>query len=312
MRKRGVFATCCCTSRLGSFLRSLHVWDSCMRGAVSSARLRIRATGRIPAHAFIRLAASYRRGPITTRQTIVDALRAELEPPSFIDAFWEGGAGANDRVDEWSDMDLYVHTDAARIDDTERAVERALSRLSKIDAKYVIARPASEKIRQVFYRLEGTSPFLLIDLSIVEPTTPDKCLEPEAHGRKRVYFDKTGATITPVLDHAEPQQATEERLGQLRKRIEMCHVFVDKDLNRGRSLEALDSYHVFVLQPLIDALRITYTPVHYEFGMKYIHRELPADVVHRLERLAFVRDAEDLRAKTAEALAWFRNVAAQR
>jgi hypothetical protein len=54
-----------------------------------------------------------------------------------------------------------------------------------------------------------------------------------------------------------------------------------------------------------------YTPVHYEFGMKYIYQELPADVVHRLEGLSFVKDARDLQAKTEEALVWLREMTAQ-
>jgi len=47
-------------------------------------------------------------------------------------------------------------------------------------------------------------------------------------------------------------------------------------------------------------------PVHYDFRMRYVHRELPPEVLRRLERLAFVRDPDDLAAKYEEALAWFR------
>jgi len=40
--------------------------------------------------------------------------------------------------------------------------------------------------------------------------------------------------------------------------------------------------------------------------MRYVYRELPPEVLRRLEHLAFVKDADDLAAKVEEALAWFR------
>jgi hypothetical protein len=39
--------------------------------------------------------------------------------------------------------------------------------------------------------------------------------------------------------------------------------------------------------------------------MRYVYRELPPDVVRRLETLALVKDPEDLTAKHREARSWF-------
>lgn len=46
-------------------------------------------------------------------------------------------------------------------------------------------------------------------------------------------------------------------------------------------------------------------PLHYDFHMRYVYRELPPDVVQRLELLSFVRDPDDLATKDREALSWF-------
>ena len=64
-------------------------------------------------------------------------------------------------------------------------------------------------------------------------------------------------------------------------------------------------YRALVLQSLVEALRMRYGPLHYDFRMRYVYRELPKDVVRKLERLAFVKDAKDLAAKHCEAVAWF-------
>ena len=39
--------------------------------------------------------------------------------------------------------------------------------------------------------------------------------------------------------------------------------------------------------------------------MRYVYRELPLDVVRRLETLSFVKDSEDLGTKYREARTWF-------
>ena len=39
--------------------------------------------------------------------------------------------------------------------------------------------------------------------------------------------------------------------------------------------------------------------------MRYVYRELPSEVLRRLEHLAFVKDPDELAAKSEEALAWF-------
>ena len=49
-----------------------------------------------------------------------------------------------------------------------------------------------------------------------------------------------------------------------------------------------------------------YHPIHYDFGTRYIHYELPADVVKRLVDLHFVGGQNDLSGKVRKAERWFR------
>ena len=62
-----------------------------------------------------------------TREAIIQALVDALKPLDYVYAFWEGGAVAFDRVDDWSDVDLYLVVDDKKVEDTFLAVEKALN-----------------------------------------------------------------------------------------------------------------------------------------------------------------------------------------
>ena len=65
-----------------------------------------------------------------TRDIIIQTLVDALKPIEYVLAFWEGGAAAFNRVDEWSDIDLYLVVDDKKVDETFVAFEKALKSLS--------------------------------------------------------------------------------------------------------------------------------------------------------------------------------------
>jgi len=80
---------------------------------------------------------------------------------------------------------------------------------------------------------------------------------------------------------------------------------VTKEVHRQHPLDAHMFYNSCTLRPLIEALRIRYTPARHGFGPHYAYIDLPAEVSQRLEAFYFVRDLADITAKRAEAEAWF-------
>lgn len=85
----------------------------------------------------------------------------------------------------------------------------------------------------------------------------------------------------------------------------MFNCFVQKEIDRGNRIEALDLYHNLTLRLLVEALRIKHNPIHHEFRTRYIHRELPPQTIKRLARLYFVKDEKDLKGKYDEGSSWF-------
>lgn len=240
-----------------------------------------------------------------TREEIIEALRARLEPLDYVQAMWEGGAAAFNRVDEWSDIDLQVVVDDDCVAQVFPIVEEVLLSLSPIDLRYEIPQPAWHGHTQVFYRLSKASKFLLIDFVVIKQSNPLKFLEPEIHGNAVVHFDKANVTKVEPVDRIKWNAKLGERVNTLRVTFDLFQSLTLKELNRHNTIEALAFYNGYTLRPLVEALRILYVPTRYNFSTRYVHYELPAEVVRRLENLFFVQNETDLRAKQVEAEKWF-------
>ncbi|MBA3534674.1 MAG: hypothetical protein H0T73_22370 [Ardenticatenales bacterium] len=241
-----------------------------------------------------------------TREKILDALRAALEPLEYVDAMWQAGAAAFGRVDEWSDIDLLVVVDDEKVAEVSAVIEETLASLSPIDLK--LPMPSPHGHTETFYRLREASPFLLVDLSVIPRSNPTTSQEREIHGTPVVHFDKRGVTqAKPLLAEAEVARLR-ARLATLRGVTELINVLTLKELNRGNHMEALAFYHAFTLRSLVELLRIKHCPARSDFHTRYLYYDLPSEVVQRLEGFFFVASGEALREKQAQAEVWVREV----
>jgi len=243
-----------------------------------------------------------------TRDTIIQTLVDTLKPLRYVHAFYEGGAIAFDRIDEWSDIDLYLVVDDEKVNEAFLAVEKALKSLSPIKKKLEVTQSPWPGLSQAFYKLKDASEYLLIDFVILKLSSPEKFLEPEIHGDVVFYFNKSNKVSPPRLDRNALVKKLRERLERLRARFVMFNSFVQKEINRGNHLEAIDLYYAVTLATLVEALRIRFNPVHHDFKMRYIHYELPSETIERLKSLYFVRDEKELQEKYHEASKWFQKV----
>jgi hypothetical protein len=246
-----------------------------------------------------------------TRENIVRALVNALEPLDFVYALWEGGAVAFDRVDQWSDIDICVDAKDDRVEDALPVAEQALKTLAPIALKYDVDFPKLGDYVQAFYRLKGTTKFMVVDLAVFRHSAPDKLLEPEIHGRSKFHFNKGNAVTIPRLDPSQFLGKLRNRVGSMRRRFAMFGCFVEKEILREHWIEAIHFYHRFTLGLLAELLRIHYNPVRHDFATRYVYYDLPRPVVERLEDLYFVKDTGDLRIKYRMAEKWILEVIEQ-
>lgn len=232
------------------------------------------------------------------RSRIADAVTAALRPHPAVLAGWEGGSAAFGKVDSYSDIDLeFLVTDAAQFEELYASAERALEAVSPITARYA---PRLGR----YYQLKDAGEFLLVDLVLLRVGDADRHHEIERHGEKVPFFDKGGWLAPVPVDQAALTAKREQRLNELRAWFPMSQVFVRKAMLRGQQIEAINAYWICTLRPLVDLLRMRHCPVRWDFGVRYLERDLPSEVYEELQRLTFVAEPDDLPDKLARATTW--------
>jgi len=240
-----------------------------------------------------------------TRETIIRTIADFTKQLEYVHALYEGGAIAFNRIDEWSDIDLYIVVDDEKVNETFVVVENALKSLSPIKIKYSVPKLPWPNVSQAFYRLEQTSEYLLIDLAVIKLSSPEKFLEPHIHGKVVFYINKSEEIKVPIMDKEVLAENLKQKLAQLRDRFAIFNINVQKEINRGNYLEALTVYTSITLGSVVDALRIKYNPFHHDFNTRYVKYELPEQITRELQRLYFVKDIMDLMKKYQEGTKWF-------
>lgn len=240
-----------------------------------------------------------------TREDILSAVIAAMQPLDYVYAMWEAGAAAFDRVDQWSDLDLMIEVDDEHTDVAQAVFEDTVQKLSPIDLKYEEPQPTWHGHAQSFYRLRDASPFLMLDVVFLKHSNPDKFLEYEIHGEPVVHFDKSDVVQPAPFDRDAHLEKLRVRPGVLRTKFDLYQILTEKEIQRGNHLEALMFYYAFTLRPLVEALRIRYSPERYNFHTRYIYYELPEEVLRKLEELYFVGNPQEISAKRQQAESWF-------
>ena len=243
-----------------------------------------------------------------SRKEIIDALTAALKPLKYVYAFWESGSVSFHRMDEYSDIDLYLVTEDGRVEDAFSSMEQSLADSFGIELKYRLPEPTWHGHSQVFYRLLNTSPFLFLDIVVMKISSQDKFLQYRIHQEPIIYFDKTGLIQDHPIDAGQFFEKLISRLETLKVTFDLFQVMTLKELNRGNDIEAFSYYLAYTYRPLVEALRIKYCPYHHNFHNSYIYYDLPEETVKRLHGLNFVANAEELRECRSKAEVWFQEV----
>jgi hypothetical protein len=210
----------------------------------------------------------------------------------------EGGSAAFGAVDGYSDIDLNVLVDDdVSFDLLYAAVEISLDAVSPITASHFV--PPGR-----YYKLRDGGEFLLVDLSFFRAGAADHALEVERHGQARPLFDKGDWLRPRPVDEIALGARRDQRLRELQTWFIVSQSFVRKAVRRGQEVEALACFWGYTLKPLAELLRIRYCPVRWDFGMRYLDRDLPPDAYNKLRALVFVRDLAEIEAQLRDASAW--------
>lgn len=247
---------------------------------------------------------------MSTRERLITQLTEGLRAEERCRGAWLGGADASGRADALSDLDLVVIVEAGEDEAMLESVERMAKAIAPIERRYRLPAPTWHGHVQVFMQLKGLGPAGLVDLLIIHPGEQDRWLVVERHGHARVLLDRDGLIRPVALDRAEHVEAMREQFEHLKARVPVLAPLALKEAQRGRDIDALHFYHELLIKPLVTMLRIVHCPERYDFGLRYLERDLPADVYARVRELAYVGSCEDIARKSGDAMAMFDEVVA--
>jgi predicted nucleotidyltransferase len=229
------------------------------------------------------------------REQIVDTIATATKPLPFINAMWLLGSAAFGRADEHSDVDVLMDVSPGRADDAFQAIEEAISsHLCPIERRWIHPLPTWHGHRSRFYKLQDAHEFLALDLTILEEGAEPRFNELERHGEPVVIFDKKGVVRSVPLDMDAHMQAVRKRVEQMQPRLPFLFPLVEKEIVRGDSPAAFTTYQRYLIDAIVELARIIHCPARYDYGMRYLHVDIPDELRREIDRLAYVSSLEDL------------------
>lgn len=241
------------------------------------------------------------------RYNIIKILKDMFIKDDNVHAFWLEGADALEAVDEFSDIDMWFDIEDGSEDLFVVKLKKTLESISHIDFMYE-KRHEHPKIRQFFIHLQETSVFLIIDLCIQSHSRKIKFIKENKDEKVKVIFDKTEVIQYTCNDIDKFDESITIRKKEIEKTFEFFAIWIQKEINRNNYLEALNYYNEYILNPLVEYLRILYEPTKKDYELKHIKRDLPIDVVKKLECYYKISSIDEIGEKASEAVVFFRSL----
>ena len=236
-----------------------------------------------------------------SRQDILDTLRDGVAKTPWIRAVWSGGSDASGRTDPLSDIDLFLIVEPERVEETFDQLHRILETLSPVEISWRLPSPTPFGCEQEFLRLRDTAPCHMVDVVVMKPDDPELFLERERHGEPMVLLDRDGLAEPTPLDRVKLLERMRERLPVLRARFDLFQNLVTKAAARDARADAIHGFVNATLLPLVELLRMRHCPERYDYGVRYLDRDLPGEIAAEIEELAFPASIEHLERHRARA-----------
>ena len=244
---------------------------------------------------------------LNSKKDIVNALKKEFIDDDNVYAFWLEGADAMGTADEFSDIDMWFDVEDGYEDLFIEKFKLLLKTHSPFDF-YHEKKHNHPKIRQIFAHLQGTSEFLIIDLCIQSHSRKIDFIIENKDEKAEIIFDKEQIIKYVHINESKFEQDILRRKKDIEKTFDFFAVWVQKEINRGNFLEALNCYHEYILSPLVEYIRIKYNPFKKDFGLKHIKLDLPEYIVEKLEYFHKVESIKTIKKKTEESAVYFKEL----
>lgn len=236
------------------------------------------------------------------RDMIINLIKDKFISMNEVHAYWLEGADALDAIDKYSDIDIWLDVEDGFEDMIFQIAEDELSKLGKLDFKFKVDHE-HPKIHQNYYHIEGTSEYLIIDFCIQSHSRDRnevKFVEGDILEFPKVIFDKSGVITIIKDDGPIDVNLIQKIINEIKSKYEQ-HSRVIKYVHRNNYPEAFIYYLKYVADPLVQLVRIKYTPKYYDLHCIHISNHIPKEDIKWLEYYYQISSLNDIHTKTIEA-----------
>jgi predicted nucleotidyltransferase len=239
---------------------------------------------------------------VITKQIILSQLQKSLIENANVNAMWLEGSDGTGSADEYSDLDIVLDVVDGSEADIFELLEKTLLEMAPLDLNAEESHQPLLKYK--VYHLQGTPDSLFLDVTLQSESRGFKFTSENESEVPDVIFDKKAIIQYQSLDQNKLHQQLIKRLISLENTIKQ-KARAEKYIARGKFLEAIGYYQKFVLEPLIELLRIKYKPINHDYYIVSISKHLPKEVYVQLEGLFKNSSLEDLKENIEKAYEWF-------
>ena len=215
-------------------------------------------------------------------------LRACAAAEPDLRALWLGGSVATGGYDDWSDVDVEALCTAG---ESVRVHEEMLAAIDfSVVSTWRLPRGTWPDGRQSFLTLNPSpgdlaEPTRIVDLHVHDDTPDARRVDARRHGRLLVLHDPDGIVTQPDDDERELVRRRVLELEQIAQRRDAGGWLVARAIARDQPAEAVALYLRLGLTALVTLLRNEACPWRFDYGLRYLHTDLPADQRARVESL---------------------------
>lgn len=243
---------------------------------------------------------------VVNRDRIIEEMKKRFITENYIYAYWLEGADGLGALDEFSDIDIWLDVEDGFEGKVFEMAEEVLTSFGVLDFNYEKDHP-HPKIFQKYYHIEGSTEYLLIDFCIQSHSrdkTEVNFVEGDILEFPKVIFDKANIVSIQKDEIAIDKELLKSRVNEIIALYKQ-HSRVIKYIERKKYTEAYIYYIKYVADPLVELMRIKYTPKYHYLHLIHISDHLPIGDVQILEEFYKVSCLEDIRIKTKEARVLF-------